>query len=110
MTNTFVYVFRMIMDMQIGVLCGVFSIIASVIVYAVLSFYSIKEGSFDEARANRRKLIKEYMCQSRPNLEKSKQKKTKKNTKKIKDKKPEIIDEDLVDTKENNQSDTVKEV
>ncbi|XP_014270414.1 kinectin [Halyomorpha halys] len=99
----------MIMDMQIGVLCGVFSIIASVIVYAVLSFYSIKEDSFDEARANRRKLIKEYMDQSRSNFDKTKQKKTKKNIKKVKDKKPDVLDEDLEDQKENNNHDSLKE-
>ncbi|CAH1394239.1 unnamed protein product [Nezara viridula] len=99
----------MIMDMQIGVLCGVFSIIASVIVYAVLSFYSIKEDSFDEARANRRKLIKEYMDQSRSNFDKTKQKKTKKNIKKIKDKKPDVLDEDLEEQKENDSHDSLKE-
>lgn len=98
------------MDMQIGVLCGVFSIIASVIVYAILSFYSIKEDSFDEARANRRKMIKEYMDQSRSNFDKTKQKKTKKNIKKVKDKKPDILDEDLEDQKENNNHDSLKEV
>lgn len=97
------------MDMQIGVLCGVFSIIASVIVYAILSFYSIKEDSFDEARANRRKMIKEYMDQSRTNFDKSKQKKTKKNIKKVKDKKPDVLDEDLEDQKENNNHDSSKE-
>lgn len=98
------------MDMQIGVLCGVFSIIASLIVYAVLSFYSIKEDSFDEARANRRKLIKEYLDQSRSTVDKTKPKKTKKSSKKVKDKKPEPVAEKIEEKKEVKPAEAPKEV
>lgn len=100
----------MIMDMQIGVFCGIFSIIASLIVYAVLSFYSIKEDSFDEARANRRKLIKEYFDQSRSTCDKAKQKKPKKNSKKVKDKKLEHLVEEVEDKKEIKELEQPKEI
>lgn len=81
------------MDMQIGVFCGLFSVIASLVVYAVLSVNSYKEDSFDEARANRRKLFKEYQDQ-RASTDKSKSKKPKKVAKKGKDKKSEQLEED----------------
>lgn len=98
------------MDMQIGLFCGVFSIIASLIVYAILSFYSIKEDSFDEAKANRRKFIKEYFHQSRSNCDKTKQKKSKKASKKAKDKKLEQITEEIEAKKDNKSQECAKEV
>ncbi|KAF6216896.1 hypothetical protein GE061_001246, partial [Apolygus lucorum] len=72
-----------IMDLQIGIFCLVIASVSSLIIYIVLSISSIKEDSFEEAKANRRKIIKQYH-ESKSGVDKSKDKKLKKTTKKSK--------------------------
>uniref|UniRef100_A0A0A9WBH4 Kinectin n=2 Tax=Lygus hesperus TaxID=30085 RepID=A0A0A9WBH4_LYGHE len=86
------------MDLQIGIFCLVIASVSSLIIYIILSISSIKEDSFEEAKANRRKIIKQYHDQSKTGVEKSKDKKLKKTTKKSK---KNEADEEVPTSKEN---------
>lgn len=72
------------MDLQIGIFCLVIASLSSLVIYIILSISSIKEDSFEEAKANRRKMIKQYHDQNKTGVDKGKEKKLKKVTKKSK--------------------------
>uniref|UniRef100_A0A224X8I7 Putative ribosome-binding protein 1-like isoform x5 n=1 Tax=Panstrongylus lignarius TaxID=156445 RepID=A0A224X8I7_9HEMI len=71
------------MDVLMGALCLATAVVLSFIIYMILSQFNVKEDSYDEAKANRRKIIK----QGRLEGNKGNIKKLKRSQKDVKEKK-----------------------
>lgn len=70
------------MELLIGAFCLMVVLISSLVIYCVLS--KPFDNSFEEAKANQKKILKQYQDQTKSNLEKARDKKMKKSAKKPK--------------------------
>lgn len=85
------------MDLITGLLCFTVATVSAIVIY-VISMSTMKEKTYDEVLAEKKKKAEEYLSQGRLAKDKAKDKKLKKAGKKVKEKTsvdvPEVSSED----------------